>query len=261
MNFHRRRDNKNRKNKARAMLLAGKFFLPNCITLLSVFAAMSGIRFGLDAMWQHAVIAILLSVVLDGMDGRVARFIGSASDFGAILDSLADFVAFGSSTALIIYVYSLSELKEFGWGIALFYTACLGMRLARFNSGVSKLGRFLVGVPAPFGAIMAISPVFIDFAFKIKLPAYCFCVSFILSSFLTISKIPTLSLSQCKISARFMPAILFAIVLLVTLFLYNHWLVIFCITVSYVMSIPFTRSSYIRSLRLENDDNNICLSD
>jgi len=127
--------------------------IPNMITVASTCAGLTGIRYALEARWEFAVAAILVAALLDALDGRMARLLRATSDFGAQLDSLSDFVAFGVSPALIVWLWSLSTLGGPGWGIALFFAVCCGLRLARFNSRLDTLPpyayNYFQGVPAP----------------------------------------------------------------------------------------------------------------
>lgn len=138
--------------------------LPSMVTLLALCAGLTSIRLGLEGRFEMAVGAIVLAAMLDAVDGRVARLLKSASRFGAELDSLADFVNFGVAPAVLLYVWSLSELNSLGWIAALIFAICCGLRLARFNSqlnaqeGPSWRKNYFQGVPAPAGALVVLLP-------------------------------------------------------------------------------------------------------
>ena len=140
-------------------------FLPNLVTLATLCAGLSAIRLGLVQKWEHAVLAIVIAAILDGMDGRIARFLGTTSRFGAELDSLADFCNFGVAPALLVYLYALQTLDRFGWLICLFFTICMALRLARFNAFLEETppplfatGKFFMGIlPLP-GDCLHVSP-------------------------------------------------------------------------------------------------------
>src|SRR5215470_19649306 len=146
-----------------------RMLVPNVITLLAICAGLTAIRLSTEGKVEWAVAAIVVAAVLDGIDGRVARMIKGQSKFGAELDSLADFVNFGVAPGLILYFWSLHELKSAGWIAAMVFAICGGLRLARFNVAIEDPNRpawaslFFVGVPAPAGAITVLLPLYMHF--------------------------------------------------------------------------------------------------
>ena len=110
-----------------------RYLLPNILTLGGVCLGISSIKFSIDGNFSLAVTLILLAAILDALDGRVARLIKGTSDFGKELDSLTDFVSFGIAPVLILYFWELNTYGKFGWAIALIYSVCCVLRLARFN--------------------------------------------------------------------------------------------------------------------------------
>jgi CDP-diacylglycerol--serine O-phosphatidyltransferase len=122
------------------------------------------VHFGLQVNWEKAIIAIVVAGILDTLDGRIARLLNGSSKFGAELDSLSDFVSFGVAPALLLYQWTLKDLRGFGWVLALVFAVCCALRLARFNTRIdnadlpSWTGKFFTGVPAPAGAGLAITP-------------------------------------------------------------------------------------------------------
>ena len=143
--------------------------LPNLITLLALCAGLTAIRVAVENKLELALAAIVLAVLLDGIDGRVARMLKGTSRFGAELDSLADFVNFGVAPALILYFWGLAELKSAGWIAALVFAICAALRLARFNvmiddpSKPTWAGNFFTGIPAPAGAVTVLLPIYLNF--------------------------------------------------------------------------------------------------
>jgi CDP-diacylglycerol--serine O-phosphatidyltransferase len=152
-----------------ASRLTLRAMLPNAITAAALCAGLTGIRFAIEGEWRFAVLAVVLAGVLDGIDGRIARLLNAQSRFGAELDSLADSLSFGVAPALILYLWSLKELESFGWLAALAFAVCCALRLARFNAQIDtdeqphKSAGFLTGVPAPVGAGLAFTPVYLWF--------------------------------------------------------------------------------------------------
>ena len=131
---------------------------PNVVTLLALCAGLTAIRMAFEDRYVLAVAAIVFAAVLDGLDGRLARFLKGTSRFGAELDSLSDFVNFGVAPALILYFWDLHNLKSAGWIAAMVFAICGSLRLARFNVMIDDPDRpawtanFFVGIPAPAGA-------------------------------------------------------------------------------------------------------------
>ena len=143
--------------------------LPHLITLLALCAGLTAIRMAVENRLDMALAAIVLAVLLDGIDGRLARMLKGTSRFGAELDSLADFVNFGVAPALILYFWGLHELKSAGWIAALVFAICAALRLARFNVMIDDpnqpawAGNFFTGIPAPAGAITVLLPIYLNF--------------------------------------------------------------------------------------------------
>ncbi len=141
--------------------------IPNAVTVLALCFGLTGVRFGIAGEWEKAVVAIVVAGVLDGIDGRIARLLKGTSRFGAELDSLSDVIAFGVAPALIMYLWALQFLPAFGWIVALAHAVTCALRLARFNAGIgvtdptTRRAGYLIGVPAPVGAGLALSPIFV----------------------------------------------------------------------------------------------------
>ncbi|NBW00374.1 MAG: CDP-diacylglycerol--serine O-phosphatidyltransferase [Betaproteobacteria bacterium] len=131
------------------------YLLPNLFTTGCLFAGFFAIVQAMHGRFTEAAIAIFVAMVLDSLDGRVARLTNTTSDFGAQYDSLADMVAFGAAPALIIYMWSLQSLGKFGWLAAFIYVAGAALRLARFNTNITIVDkRFFQGLPSPAAAAL-----------------------------------------------------------------------------------------------------------
>ncbi|MCF8503253.1 MAG: CDP-alcohol phosphatidyltransferase family protein, partial [Rhodospirillum sp.] len=104
------------------------------MTILALCAGLTAIRYGLRAEFERAIIAIFLAAALDGLDGRVARMLKGTSQFGAELDSLSDFVCFGVTPAILLYLWTMNTAGGLGWALVLLYVVCCGLRLARYNT-------------------------------------------------------------------------------------------------------------------------------
>ena len=135
----------------------GIYLLPNSFTLAALFSGFYAIVQAMNQQFEVAAIAIFCSLILDGMDGRVARMTNTQSAFGEQFDSLADMVSFGVAPALVMYEWTLKGLGKWGWLAAFIYVAGAAMRLARFNTNIQVVDkRFFQGMPSPAaGALMA----------------------------------------------------------------------------------------------------------
>jgi CDP-diacylglycerol--serine O-phosphatidyltransferase len=131
----------------------GIYLLPNLFTTAALFAGFYGVLAAMNGQFEKAAIAIFVAMVLDGLDGRVARMTDTQTAFGAEYDSLSDMVAFGLAPSLVMYEWSLSSLGKLGWLAAFIYTAGAALRLARFNSRLDTADkRFFTGLPSPSAA-------------------------------------------------------------------------------------------------------------
>lgn len=150
-----------------------RFVVPNVLTLLALCAGLTAIRFAVEAKFEAAVYAILIAAVLDGVDGRIARALKGSSRFGAELDSLADFIDFGVAPGLLLFFWSLHELKTVGWAAVLIFAIAAALRLARFNVMIDDpnkpawMNRFFTGMPAPAGAIVGLLPLYLHMSFDL----------------------------------------------------------------------------------------------
>jgi CDP-diacylglycerol--serine O-phosphatidyltransferase len=137
----------------RENLRKGVYVLPNLITSGSLFAGFYVIIASTDGNFVRAAWFILLSAILDGLDGKVARLTGTTSKFGVELDSLADMVAFGVAPGVLMYTWALKPFGKLGWLAAFLYVVCGALRLARFNVQVSTVeSKRFVGLPIPAAA-------------------------------------------------------------------------------------------------------------
>ena len=149
MSFRRRRKKKDRRR------FRGVFLLPNLITTGSLFAGFYAIVAAMDGRFYAAAWAILVSLILDGLDGRVARMTKSTSGFGVQYDSLADLVAFGVAPGILVYLWALKHFKQFGWVATFLFVVCGALRLARFNVQQGSFDpRYFNGLPIPAAAMM-----------------------------------------------------------------------------------------------------------
>ncbi|WP_461538761.1 CDP-diacylglycerol--serine O-phosphatidyltransferase [Spongorhabdus nitratireducens] len=133
----------------------GIYLLPNLFTTAALFCGFYAIVSGMSGQFGSACIAIFVAMILDGLDGRVARMTNTASAFGAQYDSLSDAVSFGLAPALVAFSWTLNEMGKVGWMLAFIYAACGALRLARFNTMAGSTDpRYFIGLPSPSGAAL-----------------------------------------------------------------------------------------------------------
>jgi len=133
----------------------GIYLLPNAFTTAALFCGFYAIVMAMNQRFEHAAWAIFVAMLLDGLDGRVARLTNTQSEFGAQYDSLSDMVSFGAAPALVIYEWSLRGLGKLGWIAAFVYCAGAALRLARFNTNIQVIDkRYFQGMPSPSAAAL-----------------------------------------------------------------------------------------------------------
>lgn len=222
--------------------------LPNMMTIAAICAGLSAIRFGVQGDYVLAVRLVMAACVLDGLDGRIARFLRSESKMGAELDSLADFLNFGVAPPLIIYFWALQSMPGTGWIAVLVFSVCCVMRLARFNVGSksekSRLGSaYFEGVPAPAGALLVMLPMYISFAFDDAplLPGLIICGYMIFVGLLMISSIPTWSFKTTRVSRENVKYFLVGVAFAGAALLTYAWASLIILCLAYVAMVIWAR--------------------
>ncbi|MBL0929566.1 MAG: CDP-diacylglycerol--serine O-phosphatidyltransferase [Alphaproteobacteria bacterium] len=220
--------------------------IPNAITVGALCAGLSGIRFAMDGRWEWAATAIVVAAILDGLDGRMARLLNGTSKFGAELDSLSDFVAFGVAPALVMYMWVLNAWGAIGWMLCLAYAVCMALRLARFNTMLSDpnppkwQGYFFVGVPAPAGAALALLPLMMHFQAgpgwfdKAAIGG----LTMVVVAFLMVSRIPTFSAKKVHIPRGWMVPSLVGVGVVFAGLFNAPWATLVILGLIYLGSIP-----------------------
>lgn len=133
----------------------GIYLLPNLFTTAALFAGFYAIVQAMNGRFEHSAVAIFVAMVLDGLDGRVARLTHTQSEFGAEYDSLSDMVSFGVAPSLVMYEWALKGLGKWGWFAAFIYCAGTALRLARFNTNIDIVDkRYFQGLPSPAAAAL-----------------------------------------------------------------------------------------------------------
>ncbi|QEI11340.1 CDP-diacylglycerol--serine O-phosphatidyltransferase [Cellvibrio japonicus] len=140
----------------------GVYLLPNLFTTGALFCGFYAIVSAMNGNFVQAAIAIFLAMLLDGMDGRVARLTNTQSAFGEQYDSLADMVSFGVAPALVVFSWALHDLGRWGWAAAFIYTACAALRLARFNTQIGVVDKkYFIGLASPAAASIVAAMVWV----------------------------------------------------------------------------------------------------
>ncbi|MGB3917795.1 CDP-diacylglycerol--serine O-phosphatidyltransferase [Thiothrix litoralis] len=147
----------------------GIYLLPNLLTTGAMFGGFYAVVAAMQGKFEAAAVAVFIAMILDGLDGRVARMTNTQTEFGAQYDSLADLISFGVAPGLVMYQWALVHLQsagvawgKAGWLAAFVYVACAALRLARFNTQIGKVDkRFFVGLPSPAAAAVMVGMVWV----------------------------------------------------------------------------------------------------
>lgn len=224
--------------------------IPNAVTLLSLCAGLSAIRFGLLLKYEYALFALMAAGICDTLDGRLARLLKGTSHFGAELDSLADVISFGVAPAMIMYLWAFQDAGPFGWIAVLVFACCSALRLARFNTVLDApnpppfAASFFTGVPTPAGAALAVAPLvlsvgLVDNGYGSLADAHWLLIPWmILVGSLMVSRLPTYSFKKMKISRDIAIVILLCFVLVVALLFTKPWLGMALLLGAYITSLP-----------------------
>jgi CDP-diacylglycerol---serine O-phosphatidyltransferase len=228
--------------------------IPNILTVLSLCAGMTAIRFGLLERYEPAVIAIALAAILDGLDGRIARMLGGSTKFGAEMDSLSDVVSFGVAPALLIYQWVMREAGSVGWALVLFYCVCCALRLARFNTRLGGddrpawTSRFFFGVPVPAAAGLVLTPMMVTFAIGPGFFGNVFVNAAVVLgvSILMVSQLPTYSGKSVRVPHNYVLPLLLLVGLLAAFLVGAPWATLTVLAAAYLISLPLSMLEYRR---------------
>ena len=216
--------------------------LPNLATISGMCLGITAIRYAIEERFEIAVTLILISGVFDGLDGLLARRLNAASDFGAELDSLSDFLCFGVAPGLIVYEFFLRGQTGISWIFVLVYITAACLRLARFNVTREKKtgdGKSFTGVPAPAGAMLGLLPLFLTMSDLIDLRENPILVAIWLGivGFLMISQIKTFSPKSIRVPRKLVSIAMFGVVICIGLFIAQLWRLMVVIDVIYLASV------------------------
>lgn len=231
--------------------------LPNIVTLAALCIGLSAIRFSIQGDFMKASGFLLLAGFMDGIDGRLARFFNSSSDFGAQLDSLVDFINFGIVPGFIIYAWvgTYGETYGLDWALVLFFAVCGAIRLARFNVDLTREVKnpilekyFFKGIPAPCGAAMAMLPMVLFYEFgdgfytnPILVINYVAILAVMMAS-----RVPTISIKKIPIKNEYVYMTLLILGSIIIGLLVRPWLTLAVVGITYGLSIPITIFAFVK---------------
>ena len=218
----------------------GIYILPNLFTTGVLFGGFYAIVQAMNARYEHAAIAIFIAMVLDGLDGRVARLTRTQSEFGAEYDSLADVVAFGAAPALVMYEWALRPLGRLGWIAAFAYCAATALRLARFNVNIEVVDkRFFQGLPCPAAAAVLAGFVWVIDDFDLQRAEWLYGLATAVTFFAAVTMVTSIPFYSFK-DINFRRSVPFWAVLVIVLGLMlvsaNPPMVLFLLFVAYAVS-------------------------
>ncbi len=235
--------------------------LPNAITLLSLCAGLTAIRYALLGKWEFALFALLAAAICDTLDGRVARMLKGTSHFGAELDSLADLVSFGVAPALVLYLWTLQDAGPFGWVAVLIFPCCSALRLARFNTALADenpppfAAAFFTGVPTPAGAGLAVLPIVISIGMdenrlgSLATEHWLVIPWTILVGLLMVSRLPSFSGKKVKIPRDLAVIMLLGVAMFTALIVTRPWVAMVMILAGYLLTLPISFWQYRRLMK------------
>ena len=229
----------------------GIYILPNIFTSLNLFCGFYALIAAIDGKFTAAAIAIIIGVMFDILDGKIARATNTTSQFGLEYDSLADLVSFGLAPGIMIYLWALKPLGRIGWLAAFLFMVCGALRLARFNSQVGTVGSdYFVGLPIPAGASMAATTVLFCHRFSIAGHPIIILILLYILSFLMVSTIKYNSFKKPELFRKMNINVLVAVILILIFIASQPPIALFILGLTYVISGPYiTIRHHRRSMR------------
>ena len=214
-------------------------FIPNLITLMSLIAGISSIKFSIQTNWKLAVLMIMLAAFFDFFDGWMARKLKKSSQFGAELDSLSDFISFGLAPSLLINLCFTYELGRIGWVISLFYIVCAALRLARFNiENMKEQSKVFYGIPSPAAAGVIMIPLYLNFIdqvqFTINYPLIC-AVLTTFAGIMMISRVPTPSVKNLKVKTLYFRLMIISVAIVLIFLISYFWQTTLLVAIAYLL--------------------------
>ena len=227
--------------------LSLRSLIPNLFTFISLSLGLTAMKFAIESKWEMSVTLVIFASFIDNIDGKIARLLKSNSNFGVELDSLSDFISFGVTPAIILYLWLDSLQLANSWAMVIFYAVCSSSRLAKFNissydekKSEQKL-KFFSGISTPAAAGISLLPLMFHFRFEtgISLNENFIKIFLLIPAVLMISNIPTYSLKGIKFEKNLLPFLIILLASFLSLLLTDFWLAMIILIVSYFFSIPF----------------------
>ena len=248
-------------NKPVQQTISIGWLIPNLMTVLSLSFGLTGLKFALANKWEETLFMLVLAVLFDTLDGRIARLLRSTSQFGAQLDSLSDAIVFGVMPSITLYLWGLQPVNKTAWAATLFFCICSVLRLARFNSEIreetDKSKLFFTGIPMPAAALLVLMPLvcFIEFGHEYFRDWRLIASWTVLVGIGAISTVPTYAGKKLFLPKYFALPFLSSFALIAAAIFVKPWLVWIFIAVVYILHIPFSAVVH-RRLKAQQDQNN-----
>ncbi|HVZ93344.1 MAG TPA: phosphatidylcholine/phosphatidylserine synthase [Phycisphaerales bacterium] len=231
--------------------------VPNVLTAIGLCSGMAALHFATRGDWDRAMYAVLLALVFDGLDGRAARLLRVTSGFGAVLDSLADFLSFGVAPAFILYQWMLKDEDAFGLAAVITYVLCAALRLARFTAAAhapkpeharpdKASTKFFTGMPSPAAACAVLLPIMLHESKHVTqwngghfvTPALLVTLYTFLVGGLMISRLPMYSFKKLRVPRPLIVPLMALAGILVVFAIKDFWLTIGMLSGVYLLSLP-----------------------
>ncbi len=227
---------KNKRREKRRQIL----ILPSLLTTGNLFCGFFALVSAVEGHFGRASIAILVAIVFDILDGRIARYTNTTSRFGLEYDSLCDLVSFGTAPAILVYTYALKSYGRYGWLAAFLYVATAALRLAKFNIQSAKERNYFSGLPSPGAAGLIASTILFTLWLGVSYPVrhVAILVMVYIISYLMVSGIPYFSFKKVAFAERHPFYSLVIFVLLLTVTAAEPVLILFCGFLLYALSGP-----------------------
>ncbi len=234
----------------------GIYLLPNLVTTAALFSGFYAIVAGMNDKFEIASIAVFVAMILDGLDGRVARWTNTQSEFGEQYDSLSDLISFGLAPGLVMYQWALADMRDVslswgkvGWMAAFIYVACAALRLARFNVQIEEVDkRYFIGLPSPSAAAIVVGMVWMfhdmDISGKsVQIPALLMIIS---AGLLMVSNVKYNSFKDFDFKNKVPHLAILVVILVFALIAIDPAKVLFMVFFVYALSGPV---NYLRALK------------
>ncbi len=240
----------------RVQMVGIQKIVPNMLTLMALIAAVTSVQHAINEKFDTAILMLVAAAILDILDGAAARALKAQSAFGAQLDSLSDFLAFGVAPSLLLYVWTLDDAGKLGWIATVVLPVAAALRLARFN--VAALSpderpewkkKYFSGVPAPAGCGLALLPAYVYQISPETFDVFSFATPLIavwtmVVGALMVSRIPTIALKSMHVPARMIIPVMALLGALIAALIHAPWITLTVLSTAYLSTIPVVFHRY-----------------